>query len=191
MSRVLLQNSSCTLNRTVSSYHSSQVFFCLFSLPESRGWGCKLVPILAPVLWMPQFGVHTLRLCSHQPAFPQCTGRTSESKWMYGSGNNGEIFWGFDNHSFIQYYTLLQKTPQNKLTHMYFYISHIVVGIKSAKKQVRFINENVFHLYTCYTGHANTEIYRLYNDTIIKYDICQTQCITAKQTVSVCLLFRK
>jgi len=38
-------------------------------------------------------------------------------------------------------------------------------------KQVRFINENVFHLYTCYTGHANTEIYRLYNGTIIKYNV--------------------
>lgn len=74
----------------------------------------------------------TSRLFCHQSAFFLCIGKTSESKLVYGKGNNGEIFWGSDNHSFIQYYTLLQKTPQNKLTYMHFYISRIFSGSKKS-----------------------------------------------------------
>lgn len=41
----------------------------------------------------------TLRLFCHQSAFPLCIGKTSESKLVYGKGNNGEIFWGSDHRS--------------------------------------------------------------------------------------------
>lgn len=170
MSWLLLQNSSCTLNRSVYLPQLSSFLLLIFFVREQR-LGLQTGPILSPALWMAQFGVLTLRLFGHQPALPQSIGSTSESKWIYGNGNNGEIFWGLTTTpsfsilpSFRKYFTTNSHT-------CIFKSVILLWGKKSAKKQLRFINENVFHLYTCYTGHANTEIYRLYNDTIIKYSM--------------------
>lgn len=155
----------------MSTYHSSQVFFCLFSLSESRGWGCKLALYChQPSGWHNLESWHwgSLATSLHLTSLLAAPQKANEYMAMGTMVKYSEV-WQPLLHSV--FYPPSENTSQQINIHVFLNLSYCCGKKKSAKKQLRFINENVFHLYTCYTGHANTEIYRLYNDTIIKYSM--------------------